>query len=78
MTKMPTAPRWFFPAPPHLPHVKDIRIDDPGSLFVSVEVGALLRSDDGGHTFRELPIDPDDHSARSCGGPSSGRSRSIR
>ena len=51
-------PLWFFPPPPRLGHVKDIVIDR-GRLFVGIEVGALLVSDDGGRSFRDLKVDPD-------------------
>jgi len=48
--------RWSFPAPPHLAHVKHIAFDprDNRRMFVCIEQGALLRSDDGGESFREL------------------------
>ena len=48
--------KWNFPAPPHLAHVKHIAFDprDSRRMFVCVEQGALLRSDDGGASFREL------------------------
>jgi len=51
-------PRWFFPPPPRLGHVKDIVIDRD-RLFVGIEVGALLLSEDGGGSFRDLKVDPD-------------------
>jgi photosystem II stability/assembly factor-like uncharacterized protein len=48
--------KWSFPAPPHLAHVKHIAFDprDSHRMFVCIEQGALLRSDDGGQSFREL------------------------
>ncbi|MET0988045.1 MAG: glycosyl hydrolase, partial [Steroidobacteraceae bacterium] len=48
--------KWWFPAPPHLPHVKNISIDprDGRTLYVSVEQGALLKSVAGGQTFEQL------------------------
>ena len=61
---VPDTDRWWFPAPPHIAHVKHIAFDPRDSLkvFVSVEQGALLKSDDGGKTFREVTsyIKPDD------------------
>lgn len=51
-------PHWFFPPPPRLGHVKEIVIDRD-RLFVGIEVGALLVSDDGGRSFRDLKVDPD-------------------
>ena len=50
--------KWFFPPPPRLGHVKDIVIDRD-RLFVGIEVGALLMSEDGGRSFRDLKVDPD-------------------
>lgn len=49
---------WYFPPPPRLGHVKEIVIDGD-RLFVGIEIGALLRSDDFGASFRDLRIDPD-------------------
>jgi photosystem II stability/assembly factor-like uncharacterized protein len=48
--------QWTFPAPPHEAHVKHVAFHPkrPQTLFVCVEQGALLRSDDGGQTWREL------------------------
>lgn len=58
LREVPSAGHWLFPPPPHIGHVKDIEaIND--CLYVGIEVGALLRSDDGGRTFTELPVDPD-------------------
>jgi len=55
---VPSAPHWSFPPPPHQGHVLDIGVLQE-SLFVGIEVGALLRSDDGGASFTELPVHPD-------------------
>jgi photosystem II stability/assembly factor-like uncharacterized protein len=49
---------WTFPPPPRLGHVKDIIIDGD-DLYVGIEIGALLRSRDGGATFEDLCVDPD-------------------
>jgi photosystem II stability/assembly factor-like uncharacterized protein len=49
---------WTFPPPPRLGHVKEIVIDND-ALYVGIEIGALLRSRDGGKSFAELKIDPD-------------------
>lgn len=58
LREVPSAPKWSFPPPPHQGHVLDIgALDD--SLYVGIEVGALLRSDDGGASFVELPVNPD-------------------
>jgi photosystem II stability/assembly factor-like uncharacterized protein len=58
LREVPSAARWCFPPPPRLGHVKDIAIHDD-RLFVGIEIGALLRSDDAGRTFTDLRIDPD-------------------
>ena len=55
---VPSALQWSFPPPPHQGHVLDVGALQE-SLYVGIEVGALLRSDDGGETFRELPVNPD-------------------
>ena len=50
--------QWCFPPAPRIGHVKEIVIDDD-KIYVGIEIGALLVSDDCGKTFRELPVDPD-------------------
>lgn len=55
---VPSAPKWSFPPPPHQGHVLDIGVLEE-KLYVGIEVGALLRSDDGGESFTELPVNPD-------------------
>ena len=51
----PSASQWMFPVPPHVAHVLDIdSLND--TLYVGIEVGALLRSDDAGKSFVELPV----------------------
>ena len=50
-------PEWTFPPPPRLGHVKEIVIDRD-RVFVGIEIGALLMSDDA-VTFTDLRIDPD-------------------
>jgi photosystem II stability/assembly factor-like uncharacterized protein len=49
--------KWSFPAPPHVPHLKHINFapGDPNTIFGSIEVGALLKSTDGGETWAEIP-----------------------
>jgi photosystem II stability/assembly factor-like uncharacterized protein len=58
LTTVPSAPQWMFPPPPHVGHVLDIAAIGE-RLYVGIEVGALLRSDDGGASFVELPVNPD-------------------
>jgi photosystem II stability/assembly factor-like uncharacterized protein len=50
--------QWNFPAPPFQPHVKHVAFDprDERVLYVCVEQGALLKSEDGGRTFRDVPF----------------------
>lgn len=47
---------WNFPWPPHLGHVKTMAFDprDPNRMYVSVEQGALIKTEDGGKTWRDL------------------------
>jgi photosystem II stability/assembly factor-like uncharacterized protein len=58
LREVPSAPSWSFPPPPHQGHVLDIGVLEE-KLYVGIEVGALLRSDDGGASFTELPVNPD-------------------
>ena len=48
--------QWSFPSPPHLAHVKTMTIDprDPNVIYVGVEQGDLLKTSDGGATWRVL------------------------
>lgn len=56
LRQVPLADKWMFPAPPHTGHVKSVARDprDHHTLFAGIEQGALLKSIDGGKTFREL------------------------
>ena len=58
MREVPSASQWLFPPPPHLGHVKDVLVHQR-ELIVGIEVGALLKSLDGGQSFMEVAIDPD-------------------
>jgi photosystem II stability/assembly factor-like uncharacterized protein len=53
---VPRTELWTFPPPPHIAHVKNIAFhpSDPATLYVCIEQGALLKSDDDGATWREL------------------------
>jgi photosystem II stability/assembly factor-like uncharacterized protein len=53
---VPGQEQWMFPPPPHVPHVKNLAFDplDPDVFYVGIEQGALLKSVDGGDTWREL------------------------
>ncbi|HWH78986.1 MAG TPA: sialidase family protein, partial [Candidatus Binatus sp.] len=54
---VPSVPKWNFPAPPHIGHVKHINFDpdNPTTMYASVEVGGLLRSTDSGAHWEEFP-----------------------
>jgi photosystem II stability/assembly factor-like uncharacterized protein len=60
--------KWSFPSPPHLAHVKTMTIDprDPNVIYVGVEQGDLLKTTDGGATWRVLDdySKPDDWTYR--------------
>lgn len=53
---IPGRDAWSFPAPPHVAHAKHIDFDprDARRYFVSIEQGALLKTDDDGVSFRQL------------------------
>jgi photosystem II stability/assembly factor-like uncharacterized protein len=53
---VPGTEKWNFPPPPHLAHVKCITIDPkhPRTLYLCVEQGALLKSEDDGQSWLEL------------------------
>ena len=57
LRSVPSVGSWSFPAPPHVAHAKHITFDprNPSTMYVSIEVGGLLRSDDEGLTWREVP-----------------------
>lgn len=57
LRSVPSVPKWSFPAPPHIGHVKHINFDpeNPATIYASVEVGGLLRSTDGGEHWEEFP-----------------------
>jgi photosystem II stability/assembly factor-like uncharacterized protein len=57
LRSVPTVDKWYFPGPPHIAHAKHISFDprDARTMYVSVEVGGLLRSTDGGETWEDIP-----------------------
>jgi photosystem II stability/assembly factor-like uncharacterized protein len=62
---VPDTDKWVFPAPPHIAHVKNLTFDprDDHLMYACIEQGALLKTTDGGETWRELsdysrPEDP--------------------
>ena len=56
LRSVPSLPKWTFPGPPHIAHVKDITFDprDAETIYASVEQGGVLRSKDAGATFEEI------------------------
>jgi photosystem II stability/assembly factor-like uncharacterized protein len=54
---VPTVEKWSFPGPPHVAHAKHITFDprDASTMYVSIEVGGLLRSTDAGETWQDVP-----------------------
>lgn len=55
---VPSYKQWFFPPPPRIGHVKELVLAND-KLYVGIEIGALLVSEDAAETFRDLLIDPD-------------------
>lgn len=57
LRSVPSVPKWNFPAPPHIGHVKHINFDPevPTTIYASIEVGGLLRSKDDGASWEEFP-----------------------
>src|SRR5262245_62879583 len=53
---VPSVPKWSFPAPPHIGHVKHINFDPDKSttIYASVEVGGLLKSTEAGRHWEEF------------------------
>jgi photosystem II stability/assembly factor-like uncharacterized protein len=53
---VPSTEKWKFPGPPFLAHVKDVVFDPRATnrMYVGIETGALLKSEDAGQTWREL------------------------
>jgi len=54
---LPSASRWSFPPRPHTHHVRWLAVDphDPDRLYVAIEAGALVRSEDAGATWTDHP-----------------------
>ena len=54
--ELPTRSTWYFPPPPHEPHVRSIDFlpGSASSILVGVEVGGVLLSADHGETWEEL------------------------
>jgi photosystem II stability/assembly factor-like uncharacterized protein len=72
---VPSASKWFFPPLRIDAHVKNVTVDprDPKTIYACIEQGALLKSIDGGESWRELQgFDEDVHRVLIC--PSDSRS----
>jgi photosystem II stability/assembly factor-like uncharacterized protein len=56
LRSVPSVSKWTFPAPPHIGHVKNIAFNPENSreIYVCVEQGGLLKSDDAGASWKEL------------------------
>jgi len=54
---LPSESRWSFPPRPHTHQVRWLAVDasDPERLYVAIEAGALVRSEDGGETWIDHP-----------------------
>lgn len=55
LRELPSAPTWSFPPRPWTSHVRWIAPSwsDPALLFVGIELGGVMRSVDGGHTWED-------------------------
>ena len=56
LRSVPSVAKWTFPAPPHVGHVKNIAFspDNSRNIYVCIEQGGLMKSDDAGTTWKEL------------------------
>lgn len=63
--ELPTYATWTFPVSPHMPNIRSMAASPthPGRVYVGVEVGGVMTTDDGGETWREAreSIHPDIH-----------------
>jgi len=57
LTDLPSAGEWYFPPRPDTHHVRWLEQDpaDPDRLYVGIEAGALVLSEDRGRTWSERP-----------------------
>ena len=62
---LPTYGTWTFPVSPHLPNIRSMVASPtmPGRVYVGVEVGGVMLTEDGGETWQEAreSIHPDIH-----------------
>lgn len=54
--QVPDTEQWTFPGPPHIAHTKMLAFDphDPDTFYAAIEQGALLKTKDGGESWREF------------------------
>jgi len=54
--EVPDTEQWTFPGPPHIAHTKMLAFDprDPDTFYAAIEQGALLKTTDGGRSWREF------------------------
>ncbi|EMA43667.1 WD40/YVTN/BNR-like repeat-containing protein, partial [Halobiforma nitratireducens] len=57
LVDLPSAAAWYFPPRPDTHHVRWLEVDpsDPDRLYVGIEAGAFVYSEDGGETWHERP-----------------------
>ncbi|MFB6359866.1 MAG: WD40/YVTN/BNR-like repeat-containing protein [Halobacteriales archaeon] len=57
LTDLPSADEWYFPPRPDTHHVRWIEVDpdDPDRLYLGIEAGAFVLSEDAGGTWRDRP-----------------------
>jgi hypothetical protein len=57
LTDLPSADEWYFPPRPDTHHVRWLEPDphDAERLYVGIEAGAFVLTEDGGETWRERP-----------------------
>ena len=61
---VPESADWGFHSPTRDSHVRDLRVapNDAGRLYAGIEVGGMVRSDDAGQSWKQLPgLDDDIH-----------------
>ena len=65
LPELPSAPTWSFPPRPWTSHVRWISLShhDPELIFAGIELGGVMRSQDGGETWedRKPGSQPDSH-----------------
>src|SRR5262252_8449959 len=56
LRSMPETNFWTFPHPPHMAHMKDLKVapKDPNRIYGAIEEGWVVRSLDGGSTWETL------------------------